>query len=75
MEVVLTAVLVVLTGYQFYHPSVESGAYTVVVYQSQIYRMNTRDGKFELCEPPAMKCTPTNLPINQEFKETQKELN
>jgi hypothetical protein len=66
MEIVLTAVLVVLTGYQFWHPSVESGAYTTIVYQNQIYRMNTRDGKFELCQPPTMSCTPTTMQVNQE---------
>jgi hypothetical protein len=59
MEVVLTAVLVVLTGYQFVHPSVESGAYTAVVLDSKLYRMNTRDGTWEVCAPPAMKCLPT----------------
>jgi hypothetical protein len=57
MEIVLTGVLVVLTGYQFWHPSVESGAYTMAVYQNQIVRMNTRDGSFERCDEN-LKCVP-----------------
>jgi hypothetical protein len=60
MEVILTGILVVLTGYQFVHPSVESGAYTPVVLNGQMYRMNTRDGSWDLCEPPAMKCVPAD---------------
>ena len=63
MEVILTGLLVVLTGYQFYHPSVETGVYTPVTYQGKIYRLNTRDGSFDLCEPPTMKCVPTGLQI------------
>ena len=53
-------VLVALTGYQFYHPSEESGAYTMAVYQDQIVRMNTRDGSFERCDQN-LKCTPTQV--------------
>lgn len=69
MEVILTAVLVVLSGYHFVHPSVESGQYSAVVHNNQIYRLNTRDGTFERCEPPAMKCVSTDLQIKQEFKQ------
>ena len=68
MEVLLTAVLVVLTGYQFVHPSVESGAYTAVVLEGKMYRMNTRDGAWEVCTPPTMKCVPTELQVKQEFQ-------
>lgn len=68
MEVILTAVLVVLTGYQFVHPSVESGAYTAVVLEGRMYRMNTRDGAWEVCTPPTMKCTSTDLQIKQEVE-------
>jgi hypothetical protein len=68
MEVILTAVLVVLTGYQFVHPSVESGAYTAVVLEGKMYRMNTRDGAWEVCTPPTMKCEPTDPQIKQEVK-------
>jgi len=68
MEILLTAVLVVLTGYTFVHPSVDNGAYTPIVLNGQMYRMNSRDGTWELCEPPAMKCVPTDLQIKQEFK-------
>ena len=67
MEVILSAVLVVLTGYQFVHPSVESGAYTPVVLEGKMYRMNTRDGSWEICTPPAMKCVPTDLQVKQEI--------
>ena len=67
MEVILTAVLVVLTGYQFVHPSVESGAYTPVVLEGKMYRMNTRDGSWEICTPPAMKCVLTDLQVKQEI--------
>jgi hypothetical protein len=72
MEVILTGVLVVLTGYQFVHPSVESGAYTAVVLEGKMYRMNTRDGAWEVCTPPAMKCVPTELQVKQEFKSDAK---
>lgn len=63
MEVVLTAVLVVLTGYTFVHPSVDNGAYTPIVLNGQMYRMNSRDGTWELCTPPTMKCVSTTLQI------------
>lgn len=68
MEVILTGILVVLTGYTFVHPSVENGQYSVVVHQNQIYKMNTRDGTFEKCEPPIMKCVPTGLQIQNDSK-------
>ena len=68
MEVVLTAVLVVLTGYTFVHPSVDNGAYTPIVLEGKMYRMNSRDGSWEICEPPTMKCTPTGLQIKSESK-------
>jgi hypothetical protein len=68
MEIILTGVLVVLTGYQFWHPSVESGAYTMVVHQNQIVRMNTRDGSFERCDEN-LKCVPIkNNAENQSSK-------
>ena len=72
MEIILTGVLVVLTGYQFVHPSVESGAYTAVVLEGKMYRMNTRDGAWEVCTPPTMKCVPTELQIKQEFQSDAK---
>ena len=68
MEVLLTAVLVVLTGYTFVHPSVDNGAFTPIVLNGQMYRMDTRNGRWEICEPPAMKCVATDLQIKQEFK-------
>ncbi len=68
MEVVLTAVLVVLTGYTFVHPSVDNGAFTPIVLEGKMYRMNSRDGSWEICTPPAMKCVPTELQVKQEFR-------
>ena len=68
MEVVLTAVLVVLTGYTFVHPSVDNGAYTPIVLEGRMYRMDTRNGRWEVCTPPTMKCVPTDLQVKQEFK-------
>lgn len=72
MEVLLTAVLVALTGYTFVHPSVDNGAYTPIALNGQMYRMDTRNGQWELCTPPTMKCTPTGLQIqDQPEKPTQ----
>ncbi len=65
MEIILTGVLVLLTGYQFYHPSVESGAYTLAVYQNQIIRMNTRDGSFERCDEN-LKCLPIKVELENQ---------
>jgi hypothetical protein len=61
MEVILTAVLVVLTGYTFVHPSVDNGAFTPIVLEGKMYRMNTRDGTWDICTPPTMRCEPTTL--------------
>lgn len=62
MEIILTGILVVLTGYTFVHPSVDNGAFTPIVLNGQMYRMDTRNGRWEICEPPSMICTPTNTP-------------
>jgi hypothetical protein len=43
MEIALTAVLVVLTGYQPCHPS-EKVCKHMAVYQDTIVKMNTQDG-------------------------------
>jgi len=67
MEVLLTGILVILTGYTFVHPSVDSGSYQAIVMEGKMYRLNTRNGEYEVCEPPAMKCKPTGLQIKQEF--------
>ena len=68
MEIILTGVLVVLTGYTFVHPSVDNGAYTPIVLEGKMYRMNSRDGTWELCEPPEMRCTPTQSQTKPETK-------
>lgn len=72
MEVILTSVLVVLTGYTFVHPSVDNGAFTPIVLEGKMYRMNSRDGSWEICTPPAMKCVPTELQIKPESKPESK---
>jgi hypothetical protein len=68
MEIILTGVLVVLTGYTFVHPSVDNGAFTPIVLEGKMYRMNSRDGSWEICTPPTMKCVSTELQIKQEFQ-------
>jgi len=68
MEIILTSVLVVLTGYTFVHPSVDNGAFTPIVLEGRMYRMNSRDGTWEVCTPPSMKCVPTDPQITQEFR-------
>ena len=72
MEVILTGILVVLTGYTFVHPSVDNGAYTPIVLEGRMYRMDTRNGQWEICTPPDMRCVPTDLQIKQEFKSEEK---
>ena len=67
MEVILTGLLVMLTGYQFYHPSVETGVYTPVAYQGKMDRFNTRTGVFEICDEK-FQCVDAGLQIKQEFK-------
>jgi len=68
MEIILTSVLVVLTGYTFVHPSVDNGAFTPIVLNGQMYRMDTRNGQWELCQPPEMRCTPTQSQTKPEAK-------
>ena len=68
MEIILTGVLVVLTGYTLVHPSVDNGAFTPIVLEGKMYRMNSRDGSWEICTPPTMKCVSTELQIKQEFQ-------
>jgi hypothetical protein len=65
MEVILTAVLVALTGYTFVHPSVDNGAFTPIVLNGVMYRMDTRNGQWEICEPPTMKCVPADSQVRQ----------
>jgi hypothetical protein len=68
MEIILTGVLVVLTGYTFVHPSVDNGAFTPIVLNGLMYRMDTRNGRWEICEPPAMKCIPADPQIKTDAK-------
>ena len=68
MEILLTGILVVLSGYTFVHPSVDNGAFTPIVLEGKMYRMDTRNGSWEICTPPTMKCVPTDPQVKQEFK-------
>lgn len=54
---ILTALMVVLLGYQVTMPAVDNAKYTFTVYEGQIVKMNTQNGKFEICDKD-LKCTP-----------------
>lgn len=54
---VLTALMVALLGYQVTMPAVDNAKYTFTVYEGQIIRMNTQNGKFEVCDKD-LKCQP-----------------
>jgi len=38
------------------------------ILEGKMYRMNSRDGSWEICTPPTMKRTPTDLQIKSESK-------
>lgn len=54
---VLTALMVALLGYQVTMPAVDNAKYTFAVYEGQIIKMNTQNGKFEVCDKD-LKCKP-----------------
>lgn len=54
---ILTAMMVLLLGYQVTMPAVDNSKYTFTVYEGQIVRMNTQNGKFEVCDKD-LKCHP-----------------
>jgi len=54
---ILTALMVALLGYQVSMPAVDNAKYTFTVYEGQIVRMNTQNGKFEVCDKE-LKCQP-----------------
>lgn len=54
---ILTAIMCGLLGYQVTMPSVDNAKYTFTVYEGQIVRMNTQNGKFEVCDKD-LKCQP-----------------
>lgn len=54
---ILTALMVVLLGYQVTMPAVDNAKYTFTVYEGQIIKMNTQNGKFEVCDKE-LKCVP-----------------
>jgi hypothetical protein len=55
--IALTAVMCLLLGYQVTMPAVDNAKYTVTVYEGQLIRMNTQNGKFEVCDKE-LNCQP-----------------
>ena len=53
--ITLTALMVVLLGYQVTMPQVDNAKYTFTVYDDKIVRMNTQNGEFEICDK-TFKC-------------------
>lgn len=47
---ILTALMVILLGYQVSMPAVDNAKYTFSVHNGQIVRMNTQNGTFEVCD-------------------------
>ena len=47
---ILTAIMVALLGYQVTMPAVDNAKYTITVHEGKIIRMNTQNGKMEVCE-------------------------
>jgi hypothetical protein len=54
---ILTALMVILLGYQVTMPAVDNAKYTMTVHNGQIVRMNTQNGSFEVCDQD-FKCQP-----------------
>lgn len=54
---ILTALMVILLGYQVSMPAVNNAKYSITVYEGQIIRMNTQNGSFEVCDKD-LKCKP-----------------
>lgn len=48
--IALTALMVVLLGYQVTMPQVDNAKYTMSIHEGKIIRMNTQNGSFEKCE-------------------------
>jgi len=53
----LTAVMCALLGYQVSMPAVDNAKYSFGVYENRVIRMNTQNGKFEVCDSN-LKCEP-----------------
>ena len=62
--IALTALMVILLGYQVSMPAVDNAKYTFTVHKEQIVRMNTQNGTFEVCDEK-LKCKPV---VNEETK-------
>ena len=59
----LTALMVILLGYQVSMPQVDNAKYTVTVYDDRIVRMNTQNGEFEICDKEFKCVKVTNNPL------------
>lgn len=53
----LTALMVLLLGYQVTMPAVDNAKFTFTVYEGRIVRMNTQNGQFETCDTD-LRCKP-----------------
>lgn len=51
----LTVIMVALLGYQVTMPAINNAKYNLTVYEGHIVRMNTQNGKFEICDKD-LKC-------------------
>lgn len=52
---ILTALMVILLGYQVSMPAVNNAKYSITAYEGQLIKMNTQDGTFEVCDKD-LKC-------------------
>ena len=48
--IALTALMVLLLGYQVTMPQVDNAKYSYTVHEGKILRFNTQDGKMERCD-------------------------
>ena len=51
-------IMCVLLYYQVTMPAIDNAKYTVTVHEGQLVRMNTQNGKFEICDEKLV-CKPT----------------
>ena len=49
---ILDLVIVALLAYQVWMPAVDNAKYTIVVHDNKLIRMNTQNGKMEVCDAP-----------------------
>lgn len=48
--IALTALMVVLLGYQVTMPQVDNAKYSYTIHENKVYRFNTQNGAMERCE-------------------------